>query len=194
MSIQGEAAFTGYPVIFVRLTGCNLSCEWCDTKYHTEVKMSFTPIELNMYLKKEFGEINILYPIVFTGGEPLLQYKDIVTFSKLESRRLFVETNGTIDPFSDAENVFNWITCSPKNGKLPNIGICNELKVVVDSDFGPDELAQYTAWAEQRGINHLYLQPCAGNDSSLARTIALVTESFGKWRLGLQTHKLINIA
>jgi 7-carboxy-7-deazaguanine synthase len=99
-SIQGESTYSGLPCIFVRLTGCNLRCGYCDTKYaYTEGK--------KMDVNKVFWEIikaskGINDIIEITGGEPLLQFKEI---NKLisELRGIFnfgdilIETNGSID-------------------------------------------------------------------------------------------------
>src|SRR5262249_5390082 len=79
-SIQGEGTRAGLPCVFVRLTGCNLRCTWCDTAYafHGGKKMSLEEVaarvdELAGHTR-ETGHSNTLVPLVeLTGGEPLLQ-------------------------------------------------------------------------------------------------------------------------
>ena len=75
-SIQGEGVSIGKNVIFIRLGGCNLNCNFCDSKYHKNYK----PIGFEL-LKFHLLEMNSK-TIVFTGGEPLLQEKEIIEFIK----------------------------------------------------------------------------------------------------------------
>jgi 7-carboxy-7-deazaguanine synthase len=96
-SIEGEGQYIGFPTVFVRLTGCNLRCKWCDTKYALEGGEYLKVTELIRRvseIKKE-GDI-----ISFTGGEPLLQQEVIEEFIKLNEENNFyiIETNGTIIP------------------------------------------------------------------------------------------------
>ena len=89
-SIQGEGPQVGMPAWFIRTTGCNLSCSWCDTKYALKngKEMSFQEIkdQINNGCKN----------IVFTGGEPLLQEDLLALIKYLDDYNFFVETNGTI--------------------------------------------------------------------------------------------------
>ena len=92
LSIQGESSSVGLPTVFVRFTGCNLRCSYCDTKYayHDGDDMSVCDI-----LKKieEFGYKRVC----LTGGEPLLQ-KDIqILINELYDYEVSIETNGSID-------------------------------------------------------------------------------------------------
>ncbi len=93
-SIQGESTYAGTPCVFVRLTGCNLRCSYCDTTYAYEegIDMSVNEIvkEIEGYDCKN---------VCITGGEPLLQknvYK-LINLLKTKSYKIFVETNGTLD-------------------------------------------------------------------------------------------------
>jgi len=73
-SVQGESSFTGVPCIFVRLAGCNLRCAWCDSEYTFTGGQPFTADEI-------IAQITTLQPcplIEFTGGEPMLQHKELL--------------------------------------------------------------------------------------------------------------------
>jgi len=109
-SIQGEGLNQGLPFIFIRFSGCNLRCVWCDTKYAWE---GGKEMELEKIIKevKKFKCKNIC----ITGGEPYLQNLFPI-FERLKKEKLFisVETNGTI--WQDIK--FDWITVSPKREGL----------------------------------------------------------------------------
>ena len=93
-SIQGEGKWTGLPNIFIRTTGCNLRCSYCDTKYAYDDGAEKTIEEIMKEVKKyNFKKICI------TGGEPLIQKKIIKLIDKLvkDKYKICLETNGSID-------------------------------------------------------------------------------------------------
>lgn len=94
-SIQGESTLQGLPCAFVRLTGCNLDCSWCDTRYAREGGSEMS-VEDVLEAVEHFG---IGY-VCITGGEPLLQPETPVLADACLVRgwRVAVETNGSIDP------------------------------------------------------------------------------------------------
>jgi len=90
-SIQGESTYAGLPCIFVRLTGCNLRCAWCDTEYsfHGGKKMTLDEVMQRVYdFRGKLVEI--------TGGEPLLQEEVYPLMDRLlaESYKVLLETSG----------------------------------------------------------------------------------------------------
>jgi 7-carboxy-7-deazaguanine synthase len=93
-SIQGESTYAGIPCVFVRLTGCNLRCSYCDTTYAYEEGT-------DMSVKEIINKIDdySCKNVCITGGEPLLQkniYK-LINLLKTESYKIFVETNGAMN-------------------------------------------------------------------------------------------------
>lgn len=177
-SLQGEGALTGTPAVFLRFSGCNLRCPFCDTDFEQATSIS----------AKEIVAKVTCFPskvVIATGGEPLLQLdKELVEQLTDAGMRVHVETNGTIPSPS---SLIHWITCSPKEGAKIKIdpAVVDELKVVMTSNgFDPEPLAREFP-------NSLkFLQPC-----SCANTEQVVEyiKAHPHWRLSLQTHKLINI-
>ncbi len=92
-SVQGESSFAGLPCIFVRLAGCNLRCAWCDSEYTFGAGEAFSAAEI-------LARIEALAPcrlIEFTGGEPLLQARELLPLmDELLTREytLLIETSG----------------------------------------------------------------------------------------------------
>jgi len=105
-SIQGEGFFTGVPAVFVRTSGCNLKCSFCDTNHESGEEMSIEAI------LKEVAKNNIRH-IVITGGEPTLQPELPQLVEQLHAKGYFIqiETNGT----RPVPTLIDWVTCSPKS-------------------------------------------------------------------------------
>lgn len=110
-SIQGEGRSVGHPVLFIRLSGCNLQCGFCDTKYHLESKENFEPHELALLKKHKHW--------VFTGGEPLLQDSLVVNLIQwLEPDYVEIETNGTLLPSEELQRLVDQWNISPKESRF----------------------------------------------------------------------------
>jgi len=92
-SLQGESSYAGLPCIFVRLTGCNLRCTWCDTKYAYTEGTEYGADEIADKMNSSKTVI-----VEFTGGEPLLQKEELVRLIELidPSKTILLETNGSI--------------------------------------------------------------------------------------------------
>src|SRR5947207_3252563 len=92
-SIQGESSFAGLPCIFVRLTGCNLRCNWCDSEY------TFTG-GVKMSVDEVMGEVRRLSPVKLveiTGGEPMLQQREVLPLMQqlvADGYTVLLETSG----------------------------------------------------------------------------------------------------
>lgn len=116
-SLQGEGQYVGEPALFVRLAGCNLACEWCDTKYARveglEVSNSFILDKIREYGKKGG------HWVIFTGGEPLLQAKELLELVREEYAVLVLkalETNGSVwnEDVKKLLSFVDYVAISPK--------------------------------------------------------------------------------
>lgn len=186
-SLQGEGYWTGTPAVFVRFSGCNLKCPFCDTDHQNG--RHYTTEEVISKIQK--------YParhIIFTGGEPTLQLsRDLVERLHTLGKFLHIETNGSIRLSDDIENNIDWITVSPKDAPI-KIQRIDELKALYHGE------GQYMAALDSiRTANPdcRYLQPCDVNNPQensriLSETIEYIKQN-PRWRLSLQTHKIIGI-
>ena len=134
-SIAGEGLRSGEPTIFIRLTGCNLRCAFCDTKYSWQGGKSYSVDKII----ETVGQIRKRFPAdwaCLTGGEPLLQdVEPLVKKLKKECYKIHIETNGTVyRPFR-----VDWLTLSPKPetyGFAPEFSAkANEVKLVVSKEL-----------------------------------------------------------
>lgn len=135
---QGEGKSAGELVSFLRLAGCNLACDFCDTPYtwnwigtkfkHTEKfdkKKEVHSMSVSE-VRKKLDDLNC-FRVVLSGGEPLLQQKNLLPLlRKLKSDAYYieVETNGTIKPLTEFLELVDQINCSPKTA---NSGSDNRL-------------------------------------------------------------------
>lgn len=128
-TIQGEGATAGHPAIFIRLAGCNLRCDWCDSKYSWEKGEKMDVIDIYKQVRDIGGDCE---RIVITGGEPLLQQKPLEELCGLLGKySLELETNGSIKFDKELRHYFHEINCSPK---LKSSGNDTELtKEIIDS-------------------------------------------------------------
>lgn len=105
-SIEGEGIRTGYPVTFIRLYGCNLNCNYCDTRYSCEGK-DYTEMQIPSIVK-EVEQLGV-ERITLTGGEPLMhpQVEYLVNALLEEGYEVNIETNGSLDiyPYTLKDNV-----------------------------------------------------------------------------------------
>ena len=182
-SLQGEGYFAGTPAIFIRFSGCNLQCPFCDTSHETGEMLSIEDI---MERIEKYPATHV----VLTGGEPsLFVTKTLISRLHEAGKFISIETNGT----QVLPSGIDWITLSPKfdvcKAAKTVVGTCDELKVV----FQNQDMLPY----EQIQAKYRFLQPCdygdaAKNAENLRQTTNYVL-SHPSWRLSLQIHKIINI-
>ncbi len=180
-SLQGEGAYTGTPAVFVRLSGCNRRCHFCDTDFAAYAEMSVAEILQAMAMARTEGGAPADGPMhaVITGGEPAMQI-DGAFVDALHRAGYYVqiETNGSLPVPANID----WVTCSPKAEPWA-IDRVDELKIVYQ---GQDVEAIAASFAPKV----MCLQPCSGQN--IPQTIAYI-KAHPHWRLSLQTHKLLDI-
>lgn len=171
-SLQGEGFHTGTPALFIRFSGCNLKCSFCDTKHEEGEWVS----DEDIVAKAKECPAKM---VVLTGGEPSL-WIDEAFVEKLHQAGKYVciETNGT-HPIPDS---LDWITCSPKGAPVVLTRI-DEVKVVYTGD---EDVEPYLTLPAQVH----FLQPCSCKNTQ--EVVAYIQEH-PQWRLSLQTHKWIGI-
>jgi 7-carboxy-7-deazaguanine synthase (Cx14CxxC type) len=198
-TIQGEGANTGRPAVFLRFSGCNLwsgresdrssaVCQFCDTDFvgtASDGGRFETASELGQAVDAQWPAKASAKFVVCTGGEPLLQL-DRALIDELHARGFLVaiETNGTIVPPPDID----WTCVSPKADAPLNVRTGDELKLVYPQERG--DPARY----EDLAFHHFFLQPMDGPQVA-ANTKRAMTYCLKhpRWRLSLQTHKLLGI-
>ena len=205
VTLQGEGAQTGRAAVFLRFAGCNLwsglerdrasaICNFCDTDFvgtDGENGGKFSgPDALAAHVKSvwdaEAPQGGAPY-VICTGGEPLLQLDTTaITAIKAAGFEIGIETNGTLV----APEGLDWICVSPKADAPIKQVSGNELKLVFPQDEAEAQPAQF----ESLQFQHFFLQP--KDDRAHAQNIAATAAycmKHPKWRLSLQTHKLIGL-
>ena len=207
-TLQGEGAHSGIPAVFVRFSGCNLRCPWCDTEFAQYTLMSAAQIIDEMLAM--YDEPNERRKMcVLTGGEPSLQVdKELIDTLHTAGFYICIETNGT---HALPEGI-DWITCSPKalslqhsaNSHQPPLALkkVNEVKVVFTGDYDPE------IWRTQLEAEHWMLQPLRYNgellmesgidewendsNDNLDETVRYIL-AHPFWRLSVQLHKIAGL-
>jgi 7-carboxy-7-deazaguanine synthase (Cx14CxxC type) len=200
-TLQGEGAHAGRPAVFCRFSGCNLwtgresdrasaICQFCDTDFvgtDGEGGGKFkTPEALA-------ATINALWPgtytaskyVVFTGGEPLLQLDQaLIAAMHAVGFTIAIETNGTLPVPPGVD----WICVSPKMGAELVVKKGSEIKVVIPQ--ANQDLSVY----EQLDFENFFVQAMDGPLAEFNTRLAIETcKRNPKWKLSLQTHKLLQI-
>ncbi len=151
-TLQGEGRHTGRPCIFIRFSGCNLACPWCDTDFSPRLHLTLDDILTRV-------EAFTARSIIFTGGEPLLQPELLPLAQALKARGywLAIETNGTLEPSPELRATLDYIATSPKFNDPLNLTRADEVRLVVDDNITPD-------WCEairaRLPATDYYLSPC----------------------------------
>ena len=207
-TLQGEGAHSGIPAVFVRLSGCNLRCPWCDTEFADYREMSADEV---------VAEVCSLYDlqnprrkmVVLTGGEPSLQVdQPLIDALHKAGFYICIETNGTHPLPEDID----WITCSPKETSLQHSAVSgqaplalkrvNEVKVVFTGTYDPE------VWRSQLEAEHWMLQPLRftgewlidhavdewedDRNDNLDDTVRYIL-AHPFWRLSVQLHKIVGL-
>ncbi len=198
-TLQGEGAHTGRPAVFCRFAGCNLwtgreedrskaICNFCDTDFwgtDGENGGKYDAFSLASMIDRLFPDNGYSKYVVCTGGEPLLQLDEsLIQTLHLKNIEVAIETNGTILPPAGVD----WICMSPKARTTCLVKSGDEIKIVYpQKGIDPKD---FESW----NFNHFYLQPMDG-DNLKTNTKACIDYCLEnpKWKLSLQTHKLMGI-
>jgi len=211
-SLQGESTYAGMPCVFVRLTGCNLRCTWCDTEYSFYGGKKITPEQV-------LDEVEHLSPsgglVEITGGEPMLQERELIPLMQHladSGYTVLLETSGErpLENVPAAVVKIVDVKC-PDSGEggtfreenLQTLKSHDEVKFVIsgrsDYEFAREFAAQHNL---ARRVNAVLFSPAFSKEASGARDASnclLDPQELAQWmlednvpaRLGLQIHKLI---
>jgi 7-carboxy-7-deazaguanine synthase (Cx14CxxC type) len=199
LTLQGEGVQSGARAVFLRFAGCNLwsgrekdraaaRCRFCDTDFvgtdGANGGKFASPEALADQVDRLWNGGPERRLVVVTGGEPMLQL-DSALIDALHERgfRVAAESNGTLA----AVPGIDWLCVSPKAGTQVVQRSGDELKLVwPQADI---DLAEIERW----DFRHFLIQPMDGPEGSMAAAVALVMER-PRWRLSLQTHKIVGLA
>ena len=211
-SLQGESTYAGLACVFVRLTGCNLRCSWCDSEYTFQGGRK-------MAIEEVADEVSRLSPggglVEITGGEPMLQQKEVVPFMQSllqQGYRVLLETSGERPLERVPAEVIKIVDVKcPNSGEggtfcmenLETLTPHDEVKFVLSSradyDFARDFTLRHSL-AER--VAAVLFSPAFRKDATGARDSShclLDPQELAEWmladnvpaRLGLQLHKFI---
>ncbi len=199
-TVEGEGKWVGLPVSFIRLEGCNLRCQWCDTPYSYDGK-SFREISVEA-LVNEIEKFS-LKRVCITGGEPFLtpQLPDLVESLLKKEYTVLIETNGTLwnENIGKLKTDNLYITCSPKPPHyfihpqlLPHI---TELKFVVDESLKIEHILNDRTVKIIKN-DFVVLQPESNRKDMVEKALKIQEELLKKgWesRIIPQCHKILGL-
>ena len=193
-SLQGEGLTSGYPTVFIRLAGCNLSCSYCDTPESREGGWNIT---IDQLCEKVIHEKP--WHVCITGGEPLLQLDEVIILAnKLikAGKHVNIETNGTI-PFNTLPHevsVCMDVKC-PSSGEKSDVSLLQNLKPsdAVKFVVGTEEdlLYAHRIFREHQIEAEIFISPVYGTNYQQIASYILMHNL--EVRMQLQLHKFIGI-
>jgi 7-carboxy-7-deazaguanine synthase len=187
-SVQGEGYNTGEAAWFIRLGGCDVGCNWCDSRFSWDPDL-FPPVEVKKIVMD--AAASGARSVVVTGGEPLLwDLDDLCVGLKNNGLKTYLETSGAYQ----MTGKWDWICLSPKKNLPPIEEICgmaDELKIIIEdeNDF---------IWAEKyRNLVgkqcRLFLQPEWSRFEIIVPEIIGYVKKKPEWKISLQVHKYMHI-
>ena len=177
-SIQGEGKYAGAPAVFVRFSGCNLKCPFCDTNHSIYKELSAR--EISDIINQLTGLKSEII-VVFTGGEPTLQIDD---FERLaEGYRTHIETNGILP----VPNWIDWVTISPKT-KLSDeqLNRADEIKIL----YGLFDDEYIKSLPESKPV---LIQPLEIDGKTNVNEAMEFVKENPRFKLAVQLHKYLGI-
>lgn len=183
-SIQGEGRWSGTPSLFIRFSGCNLKCTFCDTDHSDRLTLN------------EFGIVSEMITqsvqcktVILTGGEPTLQnLNPLVDLLHMFDYSVHLETNGIEDPYFIFSKC-DWITVSPKSPEAhwDETDLVNEVKFLIGF---PNDEKLIEAFGDLK--IPMYLQPINNKEENIRKAIKFCTDN-PKYSLSVQLHKIIGV-
>lgn len=214
-SVQGEGPYIGVKQLFIRFCGCNLNCNFCDTKEIPEEDFfEYTPLELQKQI--DAFDLRTIHSISLTGGEPLLWADFLTEFLPNINNKIYLETNATLK--NELEKISSYINIISADIKLPSVsGIENSFaihdeffktarkynietfaKIVFDENILIDEITHCLKLAEKYDLA-LILQPKT-TDEKVSVDGEKILEIFNKFltnhpntRVIPQVHKFLGV-
>jgi 7-carboxy-7-deazaguanine synthase len=194
-SIQGEGNWTGLPNIFIRTSGCNLRCSYCDTKYAYNNLQEMTIKEIIKNIKK----YNCKY-ICITGGEPLLQNEtnELIDILLRRNYKICLETNGSLDIHSISKNkkvmISMDIKCPSSNmhkkmlfDNIKYVKTADQIKFIIGNK--EDYIYAKKIINKYKIKSNIFFQPIGNSNPNILAMWILNDELNVK--LGLQIHKIL---
>ena len=187
-SLQGEGFHTGKAAYFIRLGGCDIGCNWCDSRF------SWNPdvhpvIETKTIIDRVID--SGADSVVITGGEPLMWNLDFLCNGlKKNNISIFLETSGAYS----LSGHWDWICVSPKKNMPPVAEMCkvaDELKVIIQDKYDFDWAEKYSYMVSD--TCKLFLQPEWSRFDTVVPEIVEYIKKNPKWRISLQVHKYMHI-
>ena len=187
-SLQGEGFHAGKAAYFIRLGGCDIGCNWCDSRFSWNPDIH--PVAETKTIIDRVIDSGA-DSVVITGGEPLMWNLDFLCNElKINNISTFLETSGAYS----LSGHWDWICLSPKKNMPPVIEMCkvaDELKVIIQDEYDFE-------WAEKHSgmVNDsckLFLQPEWSRFDTVVPEIVEYIKKNPKWRISLQVHKYMHI-
>lgn len=213
-STQGEGRNAGCAAVFVRLSGCNLKCPFCDTD-HSGKEMNESAVAHEVMGLRKDADIDL---VIFTGGEPSLQLKSMkIIIKKMKEDGYFgtfaVESNGTCEPGEFRAIGVDFVTISPKclwvsnpaaAEKFDSWADASEIKCLFDTTKNPQELRKFlddvaSSVASSGSDAYLYLQPItdhkddAMTQKNILAVLHYITREDSRWAISMQLQNIWNV-
>lgn len=194
-SLQGEGRNAGVAAVFIRLSGFNLRCQFCDTEWTKRETLDVQAIIERVY--EACGDNPLPSLCVITGGEPTLQLEqELIDAIHNTGMSIAIETNGTHPVPEDID----FVTVSPKTPYEGDVAAkvvvteCDEVKVIMTEKISVETIREFERTIK---ADYYYIQPCdcgyiEPNKKVMQRAVEFV-KYHPNWRLSLQQQKILNV-